>query len=129
MNAIGEGDNPVLVKRGVDLAVAKLVEHLHRVAHPVVSEADNSRVAAISANDDDLVGAVLAKALFTDGDGGIVTVEESADYGMTADFVEGFDYDNGYVSPYLVTHRPASRQSSAIPTSCSAARRSRRCSS
>ncbi len=107
MKAIGAGGNPVLIKRGVDLAVAKLVEHLHTVAHPVVTEADYARVAAISANDDDMVGAVLAKALHTVGDGGIVTVEESVENGMSVDFVEGFEYDNGYVSPYLVTH-PAS---------------------
>ncbi|MDQ2965507.1 MAG: chaperonin GroEL [Chloroflexota bacterium] len=107
MTAIAEGGNPVLVKRGIDLAVAKLVDHLHKVAHPVVTEADYARVAAISANDDDTVGAVLATALHTVGDGGIVTVEESSDHGMSVDFVEGFQYDNGYVSPYLVTH-PAS---------------------
>ena len=107
MLAISSGGNPVLVKRGVDLAVGRLVAHLHSVAHPVESEADYARVAAISANDDDTVGAVLAKALYTVGDGGIVTVEEAAENGLSVDFVEGFEYDNGYVSPYLVTH-PAS---------------------
>jgi chaperonin GroEL len=107
MKAIGGGGNPVLVKRGVDMAVATLVKHLHSVAHSVETEADYARVAAISANDDDMVGAVLAKALFTVGPGGIVTVEESATNGMSVDFVEGFEYDNGYISPYLVTH-PAS---------------------
>jgi chaperonin GroEL len=107
IKAIGAGGNPVLVKRGIDLAVAKLVEHLHRAAHPVVTEADYARVAAISANDDDVVGAVIANALFTVGDGGIVTVEESVINGMSVDFVEGIEYDNGYLSPYLVTH-PAS---------------------
>ncbi len=107
MKAIAEGGNPVLVKRGVDLAVGKLVEHLRGVAHPVETAADYARVAAISANDDDSVGAVLAEALFTVGDAGIVTVEESPTHGMSVDFVEGFEYDNGYLSPYLVTH-PAS---------------------
>jgi chaperonin GroEL len=107
MIAISSGGNPVLVKRGVDLAVGKLVARLKEAAHPIESEADYARVAAISANDDDTVGAVLAKALHTVGDGGIVTVEESAEHGMSVDFVEGFEYDNGYVSPYLVTH-PAS---------------------
>jgi len=107
MKAIGGGGNPVLVKRGIDLAVGKLVEHLRTVAHPVVTEVDYARVAAISANDDDVVGAALATALHTVGDGGIVTVEESAAHGMSVDFVEGFEYDNGYLSPYLVTH-PAS---------------------
>ena len=104
MKAIGAGGNPVLVKRGIDLAVGALVEHLRAVARPVVTEADYARVAAISANDDDAVGSVIARALFTVGDAGIVTVEESQTPGMSVDFVEGFEYDNGYVSPYMVTN-------------------------
>ena len=107
MKAIGAGGNPVLVKRGIDLAVGALVQHLREVARPVATEADYARVAAISANDDDMVGTVLARALFTVGDAGIVTVEESATPGMSVEFVEGFEFDNGYVSPYMVTN-PAS---------------------
>ena len=107
MQAIDGGANPVLVKRGIDLAVDRLVEHLQGVAHPVATEQDYRRVAAISANDDEVVGAVIAKALHTVGDDGIVTVEESSANGMSVDFVEGFEFDNGYLSPYLVTN-PAS---------------------
>jgi len=107
MRAIGEGGNPVLVKRGIDMAIGALVTHLHSVAHPVVTQADFARVAAISANNDTTVGAVLAEALHRVGDSGIVTVEESVDHGMSVEFIEGFEYDNGYLSPYLVSH-PAS---------------------
>jgi len=107
MRAIAGGGNPVLVKRGVDLAVGRLTEHLETVARPVVDESDYARVAAISANDDEAVGAVLAKALHAVGDTGTVTVEESPVLGMSVEFVEGFEFDNGYVSPYLVTNPAA----------------------
>jgi chaperonin GroEL len=107
MRAIDGGANPVLVKRGIDLAVGRLVEHLQSVAHPVSTEEDYRRVAAISANDDYTVGTVIAKALHTVGDSGIVTVEDSPEAGLDVDFVEGFQFDNGYLSPYLVTS-PAS---------------------
>jgi len=107
MKAIAGGGNPVLVKRGIDLAVGLLVERLTAVAHPVATEEDYSRVASISANDDDAIGAVIAKALFTVGDDGVVTVEDSNSLGMSVSFVEDFEFDNGYITPYLITDASA----------------------
>src|SRR5205085_12017503 len=104
MEAIGHGGNPVLVKRGVDLAVARLVERLREIAHPVVTEEDYARVASVSANNDETVGAVLGRALHAVGDAGIVTVEESDRHGISVDFVEGLVYDKGYLALSRATH-------------------------
>ncbi|MEQ3554539.1 chaperonin GroEL [Pseudonocardia nematodicida] len=104
MGAIERGGNPVLVKRGIDLAVGALVERLQAVAHPVGTEEDYARVAAISANDDYAIGRVVARALHTVGDDGVVTVDDSPIPGISVSFVEDFEFDNGYVSPYMVTN-------------------------
>lgn len=103
MRAITSGGNPVLVKRGIDVAVAKIVEYLATVAHPVDDIAALARVAAISANDDDEIGRVVAQTLDTVGDDGVITVDESPVLGLSVNFVEDFEFQNGYVSPYLVT--------------------------
>jgi chaperonin GroEL len=103
MKAIASGGNPVLVKRGIDVAVGALVERLAAVAHPVSSEEELARVAAISANDDESIGRVVARTLHTVGDDGVITVEDGPNLGLTVNFVEDFEFDNGYISPYLVT--------------------------
>ena len=104
MKAISGGGNPVLVKRGIDLAVATVVEHLGTAAHPMESEEEYARVASISANDDESIGRVVARALHTVGEDGVVTVEDGAKHGISVDFVEDFGFDNGFVSPYMVTN-------------------------
>jgi len=103
MQAIQAGGNPVLVKRGIDIAVGAVVEHLSTVAHPVDSLEHLSRVAAISANDDESIGRVVARTLHTVGDDGVISVDDGPVLGLTVNFVEDFEFDNGYVSPYLVT--------------------------
>ncbi|GAA4907573.1 chaperonin GroEL [Actinomycetospora succinea] len=103
LKAIGQGGNPVLVKRGIDAAVARIVTHLASVAHPVDDVEALARVAAISANDDDAIGRVVAETLHTVGDDGVITVDDGPMLGLHVNFVEDFEFDNGYVSPYLVT--------------------------
>lgn len=104
MKAISGGGNPVLVKRGIDMAVGTVVEHLAAAAHQVETEEDYARVASISANDDESIGRIVAKALHTVGGDGVVTVEEGIRHGVSVDFVEDFEFENGYVSPYMVTN-------------------------
>ena len=104
MKAISGGGNPVLVKRGIDVAVAAVVEQLTAAAHPISTEEDLARVAMISANDDEAIGRVVARALHTVGDDGVVTVEDSPVMGIRVGFVEDFEFDNGFVSPYMVTN-------------------------
>jgi chaperonin GroEL len=103
MKAIQAGGNPVLVKRGIDIAVGAVVAHLASVSHPVDSLEHLSRVAAISANDDESIGRVVAQTLHTIGDDGVISVDDGPVLGLTVNFVEDFEFDNGYVSPYLVT--------------------------
>jgi chaperonin GroEL len=103
MKAVAAGGNPVLVKRGIDVAVRRIVEHLQQVTHPVSTEQDYARVAAISANDDEEIGRTVARALHTVGEDGVVTVEDVPQHGVSVGFVEDFQFDNGYVSPYMVT--------------------------
>jgi chaperonin GroEL len=105
MSAIERGGNPVLVKRGIDLAVGTLVQRLAEVAHPISTQEDYARVASISANDDELIGRVVARALHAVGEDGVVTVEDTPTLGMSVEFVEDFSFDNGFVSPYMVTDR------------------------
>ena len=69
----------------------------------MTTEEDYARVAAISANDDEAIGRIVGRALHTVGDDGVVTVEDSPLHGTGVAFVEDFEFDNGYVSPYLVT--------------------------
>ncbi|SNR34862.1 chaperonin GroEL [Haloechinothrix alba] len=103
LEAIAQGSNPVLLKRGIDVAVNHLVAHLKKMAHPVTTKDDYAHVASISANDDEYVGGAIAEALYSVGEEGMVTVEESPEFGINVDFVEGYEFENGYVSPYLVT--------------------------
>jgi chaperonin GroEL len=102
MRNVAAGSNPMGLKRGIEKAVAAAVEAIMAQAKDVEDKAEIAHVAAISAASTE-IGEVIAEALDKVGKDGVVTVEESNTFGMELDFVEGMQFDKGYISPYFVT--------------------------
>jgi chaperonin GroEL len=102
MRNVAAGANPMVLKRGIEKGVVAAVEAIMNQAKNVETREDVSNVAAISAADKG-IGDVLAEALDKVGKDGVVTVEESNTFGMELEFVEGMQFDKGYISPYFVT--------------------------
>jgi chaperonin GroEL len=102
MRNVAAGANPLELKRGIEKGVAAAVEAIKDQAKDIESRADIANVAAISAGDR-AIGDVLAEALDKVGKDGVVTVEESNTFGMELEFVEGMQFDKGYISPYFAT--------------------------
>lgn len=94
------GANPMLVRKGIKLAVDKSVEEIKKASRPVQGKEDIARVAAISAADEE-IGKLIADAMEKVGNEGVITVEESRSMGTELDVVEGMQFDRGYVSPYM----------------------------
>ncbi|MGO9481740.1 MAG: chaperonin GroEL [Candidatus Kryptoniota bacterium] len=99
------GANPMELKRGIDLAVAKVVDELKVISKPVDknSKKEIAQVGAISANNDTVIGELIADAMMKVGTDGVITVEEAKGTDTTIDLVEGMQFDRGYLSPYFVT--------------------------
>jgi chaperonin GroEL len=102
MRNVAAGANPMALKRGIEKAVAAAVEQIKNQAKDVESREEVAQVASISAGDAS-IGDVLAEALDKVGKDGVVTVEESNTFGMELEFVEGMQFDKGYISPYFVS--------------------------
>lgn len=103
MSRIAAGANPMLLRRAIEDAAGRVLEELARMARPVASKEELAYVAAIAANDDPRIGKVIADALDAVGRDGVVTVEESPALGLEVEFVEGLQWDFGYLSPYFIT--------------------------
>jgi len=102
MRNVAAGANPMALKRGIERAVAATVEHLGKHAHDVEGRDDIAHVAGLSAADHS-IGDSIAEAFEKVGKDGVITVEESQTFGIELEFVEGMQFDKGYISPYFVT--------------------------
>ncbi|HEX6059146.1 MAG TPA: chaperonin GroEL [Gemmatimonadaceae bacterium] len=97
------GVNPMALKRGIDKAVAAIVEELKKVSVPTKGKTEIAQVGTISANNDPEIGNLIAEAMEKVGKDGVITVEEAKGLETTLETVDGMQFDRGYVSPYFVT--------------------------
>ncbi|MBI1205513.1 MAG: chaperonin GroEL, partial [Rhodopseudomonas sp.] len=102
--SVAAGMNPMDLKRGIDLAVEAVVEHLKANTKKVTSNEEIAQVGTISANGDREIGDYLAKAMQKVGNEGVITVEEAKSLETELDIVEGMQFDRGYISPYFITN-------------------------
>jgi chaperonin GroEL len=102
--AVAAGANPMDLKRGIDLAVNNVVEELKKKSKKVTSSDEIAQVGTISANGDEEIGKMIAKAMQKVGNEGVITVEEAKSLESELEVVEGMQFDRGYISPYFITN-------------------------
>jgi chaperonin GroEL len=102
--AVAAGLNPMDLKRGIDMAVNSVVAALEKKSKKIGTSAEVSQVGTISANGEDEIGTMIAKAMERVGNEGVITVEEAKSLATELDVVEGMQFDRGYLSPYFVTN-------------------------
>ena len=103
---VAAGSNPAAVRRGIEKAVDAAIDHLYSMAKRVTSKEEIAHVGAISANNDTLIGNLLADAMESVGNDGVITVEEGKTAETTYEVVEGMQFDKGYLSPYFINRTP-----------------------
>ncbi len=113
--AVAAGLAPMELRRGIDAAVAAVVEELARRTKKITTEAETAQVGTISANGEAEIGKMIAKAMQKVGNEGVITVEEAKGMETELDIVEGMQFDRGYLSPYFITNAEKMQAEHANP--------------
>ncbi len=100
---VTSGANPIMLKHGIEKAVAVVVAELYKIAKPISKKEEITQVATISAQDPE-IGRLIGEIIDVVGKNGVITVEESQSFGVSKEIVEGMQFDRGYVSAYMVTN-------------------------
>ena len=104
VKSVAAGMNPMDLKRGIDLAVDKVVAHLKTITRDVTTNEEIAQIGTISANGEEGIGKMIAEAMEKVGKGGVITIEEAKGMETELEIVEGMQFDRGYISPYFSTN-------------------------
>ena len=114
LKLVSAGVNPIEIRKGIEKRVEEIVSELKKMSKQISSPEEIAQVASISANDEE-IGKIIAEAMASVGSEGVITVEEGQSFGIEKEVVEGMQFDNGYISPYMITNQDSMKAEMADP--------------